>query len=50
MIVKDPLKTLKDKDMVCGIARTPKVPDRRFSMPNPVCPDDPSIVQGFCEV
>ena len=19
-------------------------------MPNPVCPDDPSIVQGFCEV
>ena len=19
-------------------------------MPNPVCPDDPSIVQGFCKV
>ena len=34
----------------CGSTRTPKVSDRRFSMPNPVCLDDPNIVQGFCEV
>ena len=27
-----------------------KFPDRRFSMPNPVCPDDLRIVQGFSEV
>ena len=36
--------------LACGNTRTPKVPDWRFSMLNPVCPDDPSIVQGFCEV
>ena len=27
-----------------------KYPDRHFSMLNPDCPHDPSIVQGFCEV
>ena len=45
-----PLHDLPSNQRLCGSTRTPKVPDRRFSMPNPVCPDDPSIVQGFCEV
>ena len=33
-----------------GSTQTPKYPDWRFKVPNPACPDDPSIIQGLCEV